>query len=233
MIADGNHTANFYVLANRVVSHYVDCGDVDSGVIDLGSLASSEMVVTGARLHPDRATNGGTITYYMSNEDPANWIQASDCGDGSGDVCATFPKSVGRRDPVEGDDVLGLDPHQDPDHHRRDDQVRLHPGPGALPGRRHHQRRRRLHRRVPPARQPRQVLRGQRRPQPGLLGGRRQARRDERRRPPHLHRRPGQHEPARLHDVERGEPGVHPAGDRRDPGLDRDRLGPQRPLRHR
>jgi FG-GAP-like repeat len=96
MVADGNHTANFYVLANRVVSHYVDCGDVDSSVIDLGSLASSEMVVTGARLHPSDATNGGTITYYMSNEDPANWIQASDCGDGSGDVCVTFPKSVGR-----------------------------------------------------------------------------------------------------------------------------------------
>jgi len=97
MVADGNHTANFYVLANRVVNHYVDCGDVESGIIDLGSLSSSEMVVTGARLHPDASLNGGTITYYMSNEDPANWIQASDCGDGTGDVCVTFPKSVGRQ----------------------------------------------------------------------------------------------------------------------------------------
>jgi type IV pilus assembly protein PilY1 len=96
MIADGNQSNTFYVFANRVINQYVACGDVASGVIDLGSLSNSEMVVTSARLHPTDSLNGGTITFYMTNETPPNWVQASDCGDGTGDVCATFPKPVGK-----------------------------------------------------------------------------------------------------------------------------------------
>ncbi|HTJ44571.1 MAG TPA: FG-GAP-like repeat-containing protein [Kofleriaceae bacterium] len=96
MVADGNHTASFYVLANRVVNQYVACGDVASGVIDLGALSNSEMVVTSARLHPTMSLNGGTVSWYMTNETPPNWVTATDCGDGTGDVCATFPKPVGK-----------------------------------------------------------------------------------------------------------------------------------------
>ncbi|RMH42613.1 MAG: hypothetical protein D6689_07670 [Deltaproteobacteria bacterium] len=56
------------------------------------------MVVTSARLTPDASLNGGTIQYYLSNEDPPVWIEATQaaCGDGSGDVCANFDKPVGR-----------------------------------------------------------------------------------------------------------------------------------------
>ena len=96
MIADGNHTASFYVLANRVVQQYVPCGEVASGTIDLGPLADSEMVVTAARLDPDVTLNDGTVQFFVSNEDPPNWILASDCGDGTGDLCASFPRPVGR-----------------------------------------------------------------------------------------------------------------------------------------
>ncbi len=96
MIADGNHTASFYVLANRQVDQYVPCGEVASGTIDIGALADSEMVVTAARIDPDYTLNGGTIQFFVSNEDPPNWILAADCGDGSGDLCASFPKPVGR-----------------------------------------------------------------------------------------------------------------------------------------
>lgn len=96
MVADGNHTASYYILANRVLEYYVDCGEAASGVMDLGDLADSEMVVTAARIDPDHTLNGGSITYYLSNEEPPNWVQATDCGDGSGDLCATFPKSSGR-----------------------------------------------------------------------------------------------------------------------------------------
>jgi type IV pilus assembly protein PilY1 len=96
MIADGNQSGTFYIFANRVINQYVDCGDVASGTIDLGALSNSEMVVTAARLHPTVVLNGGTITFYMTNETPPNWVQASDCGDGTGDVCATFPKPVGK-----------------------------------------------------------------------------------------------------------------------------------------
>jgi hypothetical protein len=96
MIADGNHTASFYVLANRVVQQYVPCGEAASGTIDLGSLANSEMVVTAARIDPDYTLNGGTMQFFVSNENPPNWILATDCGDGSGDLCASFPKPVGR-----------------------------------------------------------------------------------------------------------------------------------------
>ncbi len=96
MIADGNHSSSFWVLANRVVAQYVPCGEVASGTIDLGSLANNEMVVTAARIDPTYTLNGGTVTFFMSNEDPANWVEASPCSDGSGDLCASFPKPVGR-----------------------------------------------------------------------------------------------------------------------------------------
>lgn len=96
MLADGNHTSSFYVFANRVVSQYVECGDVASGTIDLGALAGSELVVTAARIDPDYYLNGGTMRFFVSNEEPPNWIQATDCGDGSGDLCASFPRPVGR-----------------------------------------------------------------------------------------------------------------------------------------
>ncbi len=96
MGADGNQTGNFYVFANRVVNQFVTCGDVQSGVIDLGPLDNSEMVVTSARLHPQQVLSGGTITYFLTNETPANWITAADCADGTGDVCTTFPKPVGK-----------------------------------------------------------------------------------------------------------------------------------------
>ena len=96
MVADGNHSASFYVLANRVVDQYVDCGEIASGVIPLGDLADSEMVVTAARLDPDVTLNGGSVTFWLTNEVPENWVEATDCGDGSGDLCATFPESSGR-----------------------------------------------------------------------------------------------------------------------------------------
>ncbi len=96
LIADGNHTGSFFIQANRVATSYVDCGDAASGTIDLGSLASSEMVVTAARIHPTYQTNGGTIRFYLSNETPENWVLASPCPDSSGDLCASFPHPVGR-----------------------------------------------------------------------------------------------------------------------------------------
>ena len=96
MIADGNDSSTFFVLANRSVAQFVPCGFVESDALPLGGLSSSEMVVTAARIHPTFELNGGTVTFSMSNETPANWIPAHDCGDGSGDVCAEFPKPVGR-----------------------------------------------------------------------------------------------------------------------------------------
>jgi len=95
MLADGNHTGNFYILANRNLPQYVACGTVTSGVIDLGALAGTEMVVTAARISPTVVLDEGTVTFYLSNEDPANWVEAVDCGDSSGDLCASFPKPVG------------------------------------------------------------------------------------------------------------------------------------------
>jgi hypothetical protein len=95
MIADGNHSASFFVLANRAVSQYVQCGFVESDVLALGAIANTEMVVTAARIHPTVNLNGGTVTFYLSNESPANWVQANACGDASGDLCATFPHPVG------------------------------------------------------------------------------------------------------------------------------------------
>ncbi|HVV87689.1 MAG TPA: FG-GAP-like repeat-containing protein [Kofleriaceae bacterium] len=96
MIADGNHTANFYVLANRFVPQYVGCGTVTSGIIDLGPLQNTEMVVTAARIKPTYTANGGTVTFYLSNDDPASWVQATPCPGSATDLCASFPRPVGR-----------------------------------------------------------------------------------------------------------------------------------------
>lgn len=96
MVADGNHTSNFYVLANRVVPQFVECGEVASGILSLGDLADSEMVVTAARIDASFVLNGGDLDFYMSNEEPANWVAATSCGDGSDDYCASFQKPVGR-----------------------------------------------------------------------------------------------------------------------------------------
>jgi type IV pilus assembly protein PilY1 len=96
MVADGNDSAGYYVIADRQSTTYVDCGDAASGIIDLGSLLTAEMVVTAARITPSFSLSGGTITFYMSNEDPANWVQASLCASSTTDYCAAFPKAVGR-----------------------------------------------------------------------------------------------------------------------------------------
>ncbi len=98
LIADGNDSGTFFVFANRVVNTYVECGDVQSGILDLGPLENEEMVVTAARLSPDAQLPAGTsLTYYMSNEDPANWQVAGECTDDPSDYCVSFPKPVGRK----------------------------------------------------------------------------------------------------------------------------------------
>lgn len=97
MVADGNDSAGYYVIANRQSVTYVDCGDAASGIVDLGSiLTNEEMVVTAARMTPTFQLNGGSINFYMSNEDPANWVQATLCPLSLTDYCAAFPKAVGR-----------------------------------------------------------------------------------------------------------------------------------------
>jgi hypothetical protein len=96
MVADGNDSAGYYVIADRQSTTYVDCGDTASGVIDLGALLTSEMVVTAARITPTLQLNGGTATFWMSNEEPPNWVQASLCAGSTTDYCAAFPKAVGR-----------------------------------------------------------------------------------------------------------------------------------------
>ena len=97
MMADGNHTANFYVLANRFVPQFVACGTVASGTIDLGNLQSTEMVVTAARIRPTFTTPSNTsLTFYLANDDPASCVQATACPGSSTDYCASFPRPVGR-----------------------------------------------------------------------------------------------------------------------------------------
>lgn len=97
IIADGNNSGQYLLFANRVVGQYVACGDVASGVLDLGPLQSSEMVITAARMHPTANLPAGTsIKYFMSNEDPANWQLASACADDPDDYCVSFPTTTGR-----------------------------------------------------------------------------------------------------------------------------------------
>jgi hypothetical protein len=84
------------VIADRQSITYVDCGEAASGILDLGSLLQAEMVVTAARITPTMTLSLGTVTFYMSNEEPPNWVQASLCAGSLTDYCAAFPKAVGR-----------------------------------------------------------------------------------------------------------------------------------------
>jgi hypothetical protein len=96
MLADGNG-AGYATFTNRVVSTYVACADVASGILDLGSLANKEMVVTAARLKPvSNLPTGTSINYYMSNEDPPVWQLATQCVGSTTDYCVSFPSSSGR-----------------------------------------------------------------------------------------------------------------------------------------
>ena len=97
IIADGNNSGQYLLFANRVVAQYVACGDIASGVLDLGDLADEEMVVTAARISPTMIVPAGTsVTFYMSNEDPADWQLASPCVNDATDYCVSFPRPVGR-----------------------------------------------------------------------------------------------------------------------------------------
>jgi type IV pilus assembly protein PilY1 len=96
MVADGNDSAGYYVIADRQSTTYVDCGEAASGIVDLGSLTNTEMVVTAARVTPTVALNGGTMSLYLSNEEPPNWVLAALCPLSTTDYCAAFPKAVGR-----------------------------------------------------------------------------------------------------------------------------------------
>ncbi len=96
MLADGNGTG-YATFANRVLATFVACGDIASGVLDLGDLSDEEMVVTAARISPTMVVPAGTsITFYMSNEDPADWQPATQCVDDATDYCVSFPHPVGR-----------------------------------------------------------------------------------------------------------------------------------------
>jgi len=97
LIADGNNSGQYLLFANRVVANYVACGDVGSGVLDLGAQATAEMVVTAARISPTMSVpSGASVKFYMSNEDPASWVLASPCVDKATDYCVAFPNSAGR-----------------------------------------------------------------------------------------------------------------------------------------
>ncbi len=97
MIADGNNALKYFVLANRVSPQFVACGDAISGQFDLGALATSEMAVKSARVTPALTLPAGTsITFWMSNEDPAVWTQASLCSGSTVDYCVSFPRAASR-----------------------------------------------------------------------------------------------------------------------------------------
>ncbi len=97
IVANGNDDNRYVIFANRAQSSFAECGDVESGILDLGNLNDSEMVVTAARIDPEISLPDGTsITFFMSNESPANWQEASPCVDDPTSFCVSFPKPVGR-----------------------------------------------------------------------------------------------------------------------------------------
>ena len=96
LVADGNHSGTFFIFANRVLEEYVECGEVASGILDLGGLEDEEMVITAGRLRPQMSLPPGTsIDFYMANQTPPNWTKASPCPDRPGEYCASFDEPAG------------------------------------------------------------------------------------------------------------------------------------------
>lgn len=95
--ADGNNAGNYYVFANRSQPQYVSCGVVESGVVDIGPLASQEMTVTEVRLEPSQSLNGGTIGWEASNNNGSTWHTATPCADDPSDYCVAFTNAVGNQ----------------------------------------------------------------------------------------------------------------------------------------
>ncbi len=96
-VAEGSESVKVGIFANRVQTTYVQCGDVFSDPVPLGNLANTDIVITGARITPNWTKPTGTsITLFGTNEDPANWQQASLCPSSTTDYCVNFPKPVGR-----------------------------------------------------------------------------------------------------------------------------------------
>lgn len=96
-VAEGSEAVKVGIFANRVQTTYVQCGDVFSDPVPLGNLANTDIVITGARITPNWTIPSGTsITLFGTNEDPANWQQASLCPSSTTDYCVNFPKPVGR-----------------------------------------------------------------------------------------------------------------------------------------
>ncbi len=93
----GDDAGGYATFANRLLAERVGCGSVESGILDLGALSSAEMVVTSGRLEPTiELPVGTTATFFMSNEEPANWQLASACVDDANDYCVSFPRPAGR-----------------------------------------------------------------------------------------------------------------------------------------
>src|SRR5262249_49962532 len=52
VIADGNNSGKYYLFANRTQTTYVNCGTTTSDVVDIGSLAGSNMTITSVKISP-------------------------------------------------------------------------------------------------------------------------------------------------------------------------------------
>ncbi len=92
MVSDGNDSGKFFILANRAVDKYVTCGTVESALVDVGNLGTSEATVTEVRLSPTQTLPAGTsVTYWASvngSDASPTWVLAQDCGNGQ--LCASF-----------------------------------------------------------------------------------------------------------------------------------------------
>ncbi|MBI4510321.1 MAG: VCBS repeat-containing protein [Deltaproteobacteria bacterium] len=95
IVADGNHSSNYYVFANRTMSQFVQCGSVASGILDIGALRSEDMTITSIRLDPTFALTGGTVSWELSNDNGATWHAATPCADDTTKYCTTFGSAFG------------------------------------------------------------------------------------------------------------------------------------------
>ena len=95
MVADGTDASSYVMFDNQPKTTYAACGEAISDVVDLGTLASTQMRTTAVRITPQATLNGGKVQFYASAEDSPLWVAMNNCGDGNDDVCVRLPASTG------------------------------------------------------------------------------------------------------------------------------------------
>jgi type IV pilus assembly protein PilY1 len=95
---DGNQSQTFFMFVNRPAATAVNPkGSIQSSTLDLGTLTTAPITVTGVELAPTQVVPAGTsIQYEASNDGGISWTAAPPCASNAAHYCAALDQAAGR-----------------------------------------------------------------------------------------------------------------------------------------